>query len=373
LGEALLGRGHRVVAAVRDLAGAASVFAGTGIPCLQAPMKIRLSQRRIEPLLSMAHVLHNTGFADVEELAALVQGWTALVELVRPDLVVVDHSPTALVALRGYPARAVALATGFSCPPDMTPMPSFRPLSDAEQRQLAADEGEVLRNLNSVLQTRGQPPLDRLAELFHAIDEEFLITFEELDHCPQRQAAFYWGPWWRSLGEAPCWPSGSGPRVFVYLKPFPALPVLLDLLRQTALPTLAVLEQPKRELVERFRCPTLRLEEHPVAIDQVAAECDLGILNAGHSTTAALLLAGKPCLQIPMTVEQFLMAQAVERLGAGPQAMANDPQQVAAALQAAISSQGYAQRAREFAARHSQFQVSQSIEAVSGRIEALLA
>jgi hypothetical protein len=74
LGEALLARGHRVVAAVRDLTAAAGVFAGTEIPCLQAPMKIRLSPRRIEPLLSAAHVLHNTGFADVEELAALVEG-----------------------------------------------------------------------------------------------------------------------------------------------------------------------------------------------------------------------------------------------------------------------------------------------------------
>jgi UDP:flavonoid glycosyltransferase YjiC (YdhE family) len=52
-------------------------------------------------------------------------------------------------------------------------------------------------------------------------------------------------------------------------------------------------------------------------MERVAAECDLGILNGTHTTTANLLVAGKPTLHFPLYLEQHLTAQKVEELGAG--------------------------------------------------------
>lgn len=113
LGDELLRRGHRVTAALRDPSNAGRIFSDGVIPYMQAPVKMGPSRDRIDPLLSMAHILHNVGFADWEELASRVRGWSTPFELVRPDLVVVDHSPTALLAFAGrcWPPTASRTST----------------------------------------------------------------------------------------------------------------------------------------------------------------------------------------------------------------------------------------------------------------------
>src|SRR5215207_9183305 len=98
IARSLARRGHRVHAALRDLSKAPAVFGPGVVRFLQAPYKSsppRIEMRRPK---TMAHIFHNTGFADVDELAALCEAWRGLFDLVRPDLILCDHSPTALLA-----------------------------------------------------------------------------------------------------------------------------------------------------------------------------------------------------------------------------------------------------------------------------------
>ena len=54
---------------------------------------------------NFAHLLYNNGFYDADSLKATVQAWRELYETVRPDLIVFDHSPTALLAACGFQAK----------------------------------------------------------------------------------------------------------------------------------------------------------------------------------------------------------------------------------------------------------------------------
>src|SRR5437764_11706080 len=110
-------RGHRVFAAVRELSRAHSTFRGVDVALLQAPVKLRPPVSEFRPPLTFPHILHNVGFGDDTELAALASAWRNLIEAVRPDVVVCDHSPTALLALRGVPPRRALIGTGFCCVP----------------------------------------------------------------------------------------------------------------------------------------------------------------------------------------------------------------------------------------------------------------
>src|SRR4051794_14012883 len=94
--EQLLRRGHRGYAAVRDLSRAGTVFRELDVKLLQAPQKLRPPPSEFKPPLTFPHILHNTGFADLIELAAMAGAWRNLLELVRPNVVLFDHSPTAL-------------------------------------------------------------------------------------------------------------------------------------------------------------------------------------------------------------------------------------------------------------------------------------
>ena len=105
---------------------------------------------------------------------------------------------------------------------------------------------------------------------------------------------------------------------------------------------------------------------------RAAAECDLAVLHAGQGATAAVLLAGKPILQIPLVLEQRLTADAVVRLGAGERAAANDPPAVGEKLDAMLASDRYATAARSFAAKYAGFDPAAQVERMAGRVEELL-
>ena len=66
-----------------------------------------------------------------------------------------------------------------------------------------------------------------------------------------------------------------------------------------------------------LRVRTLRFAAAPVDLPLVAAQATAAMTNGGYGTTAALLAGGVPLLSVPLTLEQTLVARAVERLGAG--------------------------------------------------------
>lgn len=368
-------RGHRVAAAVRELPRAYPVLAGLGISCLQAPVKMGGIPNRIDPLRTLAHVLHNMGYADPGELRALAEAWRDLYRLVEPDLVLCDHSPTALLAARDFEAKRAVIGTGFCCPPDVYPLPDLRPWHQDElPERVRDDEDRVLAHVNQVLVSWEQPGLERLSQLYSQVDETFLTTFPELDHYPDRGEAEYWGVWPASGGEAPIWPSDQGRRVFAYLHAFGGLPRLLELLSQSTCSTVVYTDVVDPELERRFESATLRFENSRLDLAAVGRECDLAILHGGHSTTASMLLAGKPILQIPFQVEQNLTSIAVVRLGAGLVVQPSKFEELRSKLTTILDPEKHAQfaeAARRFAAQHADFDPQRQICRVVDRVEEL--
>ena len=122
----------------RSIARRAIVFPGNRrcLQILQAPRKVRIDARHIESPPTFAHILSNVGFGDVHELTAMVSGWRSLYRWLKPEAIVFDHSPTALLAAGGESARRVLLGSGFHIPPDCSPMALLGSASSASgQRQ----------------------------------------------------------------------------------------------------------------------------------------------------------------------------------------------------------------------------------------------
>ena len=106
-------------------------------------------------------------------------------------------------------------------------------------------------------------------------------------------------------------------------------------------------------------------------MERAARECDLAILNGTHATTAAMLLAGKPALHIPIYLEQAINAAAAERLGAAICASPAEPIQITNALRLLLTSNRFAVAAQAFADRYSDFNPNQQIERLVNRAEEL--
>ncbi|MGA2618302.1 MAG: hypothetical protein ABSF26_11875 [Thermoguttaceae bacterium] len=372
LARGLRGRGHRVFAALRDLSQAEQVFAGLGISYFQAPISAQPCANAIDPPRSFAHILHNEGFGELGRLRAMADAWRNIYDAVRPELLIFDHSPTALLAARSCGAKRALVGTGFFCPLDEYPMPDLRPWLPADAARLAHEEDLVLANANEVLASWDREPLPRLSHLYYQVDEHFLATFPELDHYPDRKGARYWGAWPNVGGKRPDWPGGQDQRVFAYLKPFRALPFLLEQLSQLRYPTIVYGDRIDRSLRQRFQSATMRMEDEPLDLAEVGRTCDLAILNGNHGTTVAMLLAGKPVLQVPITLEQDIFSAVVARLGAGLSAGPERPEEIGVNLVTMLGSDEFAAAAGSFAARHADFDPQRQIDAMLRRAQELL-
>jgi UDP:flavonoid glycosyltransferase YjiC (YdhE family) len=235
---------------------------------------------------------------------------------------------------------------------------------------MARDDAAVLNRMNAVLQYLRQPPLDRVTQIYGDADATLLTTFKELDHFPWRQAARYFGPWTVATGKHPEWPQGAGPRIYLYLKDCPALPAVLRWLAASAHPTLAYVETINQKLLAEINSPTLRIERDRLDMNRAARECDLAVCHAPHGTTAAMLLAGKPLMSLPIYLEQGLMAHNLCNIGAGVQAPAADPKAAVAQLEKFVPSfETHAPPARAFAEKYADYDPIESNERLLQAIE----
>jgi hypothetical protein len=358
LAAGLAGRGHSIYMALRNVSGAGAIFWRVGIRFLQAPAK-NTGFLSFADGFSFAHLLANIGFGSDHELFALASAWRNLFLLIRPDLIVFDHSPVALLAARGISARRALIGSGFCCPPDVCPLPVIRPRAAANSEPaIVTAEERILQRVNRVLRHWRQPPLERLGRLYGEVDECFLTTFPELDHYPFRTEAQYRGPINAAGGEDPEWPvHGRGKRVFAYLKRSASLPALLGALKRRGNPTLVYPDGIDGKMRKQFESETLRFQLNRPDPKRAARECEIAVSNGSHGTTCDVLLAGKPILQIPLQAEQELGAEAVCRLGAGRALWPGQrtPQRISEALDELLEMDSYSVAAQRFAERYAAF------------------
>jgi UDP:flavonoid glycosyltransferase YjiC (YdhE family) len=366
--------GHDVVFVTRDLLNAETELAARGFRYLQAP----LFQGRLlglpDPPASLAEILLRFGYFRAEHLAGLVRAWRDLFELLRPGLVVGDFSPTALLAARIAGIPAVTFGTGFCRPPPLHPLPNLRRWQPVDPRRLLGADRHILDIAGTVLRQFGAAPIAKVADLF-AADEDFLCTWAELDHYPERPGARYWGAIHDAgQGVEMAWRGDRRFRVFCYLKPGypnfePAFESFLGLPDHEFVvfaPGLAP------NLAERHSAAHVTVTTRPVRLAGLTGSCHAAVCHAGHGTVAGLLQAGIPLLLLPIHLEQHLTAWRGMELGAG--LAVGDTEErpdYAGLLERLLREPRFATAARRFAKAHRADSQDKLQNAIVGRLEAL--
>ncbi len=315
-GDAFKARGHEVCYVLKDLSRA-EIMIGAEDRIYQAPHWVP-TVSGLPPPTMCAETLIRFGYLEPEGLTGLCRAWRNLYTALAPDLLFCDFAPTALLAARGTDIPTAVSDTGYGIPPARSPLAPYRWWLKNPPPPLAGAEARVLECINTVTKHLDAPPYQAVHEVFRAATT-FLCTYEELDHYPEREPARYWGTVANLESGAPApWPSGKGPRVFVYLRPDCAnLMGIQKALSAMKARTVAFVpgidEGTRKQLASR----KFVLVDRPLRIDAVRTQCDAAICHAGVGTTAALLVAGKPVLLLPTHTEQMMVAMRVKQLGAG--------------------------------------------------------
>lgn len=374
--EALRDAGCEVACAVRDTATAAEVLASRRIPWLQAPFLHETPSAA--PLLTYTDIMLRHGFAEPGRLLGHVGAWRSVFELFRPDVVIADHSPSALFAARLAGLPTMLYGTGFCCPPAGVPMPAMRPWETPPPELLWRSEQTAVTTMRQVAAAFGQRAPDKVGALFDA-DESTILGFPELDHYPQRSAidpaARYWGVIGNAgFGARPQWPNTPGRRLFVYVRPaYPHLALLLRALGELRQPTILYCPGIEAAQLAALRAqPHIGIAETPLDLALVFEQADAAVTNGSFFSSTGFLQAGKPVLVLPTHLEQFLVGWRVEQSGcglfvAGDQA----PTDLLVRLHRILNDPAIRRDCEAFAARYRQFDQAKVVDNIAQRVIAL--
>lgn len=355
LAKRFMDQGCEVVMVLRDLTHTSTILQDIHCLTLQAPVTIELPQRQNDSI-GYSDLLWSAGYFSPKHLFGLVSGWQSIYDLVQPDLVLMDYSPTALLASRIYSFKTAWFGSGFFYPPLTNPMRPFRHSKNNSVELLFEREAEVLQTVNAVLQSLEQPSLPQLADLFQ-LDLNFLCTWQEIDCYARPPDTHYWGECIvDDNGSSMAWPGNAQNGVFCYLKSDqPEAEPILQALAELAVPALVYIRNYPAEWEQRYASATLHFCRNPISLSCLMPTTSLVICSSGVGTIGNALLAGKPLLLLPTHTEQYIAATNVEKMGAGINAARFKHQDFKGLIRQLLDQPSFAAAAKRFASKYRDF------------------
>jgi hypothetical protein len=308
LAENLTTLGHRVVFAVKDVLSSRVVL-GRNWPILQAPIAANTRSLGMKGAGTYADIMAVRGFGSVDELEWLVRSWGDLIDLVKPNLVVVDHSPTALLACFGV-VRVITVGYGFYLPPSHYPsFPAFR-----DGVPPIVPEPVLLDNIRTVQARLGRPAPDTVPQLFES-HYSHCYSIPELDPYSDYRAIPGFGP----VEEMPApSPLPEKPSLFAYLAAdHPRIQEIATALGDLNIPVQAYVRNAPPVLVRYMARSGIQVHERPPSLTKVLAEVSAVLSHGGGGITHAALFAGRAQILIPRHIEAETTSKRLFNLGVG--------------------------------------------------------
>lgn len=135
--------GHEVLLSIRDPRSGAELCAPHGLDFVQSPLA-RQASPASQPPANYAEILLHEGFSDPLDLHGRVESWLSLFRAWSPNVVMLDHAPTALFSARLANIPALNICSGFETPPNVTPHPCIRPWEAISRRRLTVNADSKL-------------------------------------------------------------------------------------------------------------------------------------------------------------------------------------------------------------------------------------
>jgi hypothetical protein len=323
------GKGYEVWVAARDVSKLKRLFVDVDINIVAAPFTDSTAELGLDKQAprSYADLLRRCGYHHSDALLGLVSGWRSLYSFIKPDLMLFDHAPTALLSARSWLARGgrdipkIAIGMPFSVPDDNRPAGVFFP-GDLAKNDIVRYEDDLVKVVNKVCIEFSIPRINNLADLFSDLDKCVFQTYSELDHygyrsAEQRHKTSYVGASIPATSEAAVFPHFKGPKIYCHVKGSAETSVLLKTLQAIECSAIVLADGIPDSIIQGHQSKHILYIKKPVNMWDVLDKSTFAILNGGINSVSLFMKAGIPVGLFPLHIEQFLMAKRVEALNAG--------------------------------------------------------
>lgn len=370
IAKALRERGHAVVFSVTDSRIAAELLLAEGFSFVQAPVVAR-KPHLSRPPINYSEVLLGEGYGDRLTLLGLVNAWRSLLKLCRPEVVLAEYAPSAMLAARSLNIPCLSIANGFGAPPSVSPLPSIRPWEAIPKERLVRADKALNDAIGAVMGTVGVQDGPTLAGIH---ENTLLSTFEELDPFGPRPKDRYIGPIF-DLPNARIehWTGGESKKVLAYLRPdMPGFSALMEALSAINANVICVVPGLRPERSAQFASRNLRIFSAPLSLNELLSDADAFVTYGGSNVVCQALLSGVPLVIAPRFVEQYLNARCAQTIGAAF-VMGHELRRESfqAGIEAVLENATYRSHAELFAEKHKGYDVSQAIERTVKEVERL--
>lgn len=312
----LTAEGHDIYFAAKDLSKIGEFEWPAGVHFLQAPLWLARPKKPLKAE-SFAEIILHKGFDSLVHLRVLANAWRRIIDWVSPDVLILDHSPTALLASRGAGIPRIIFTNPFVSPPPGSPPVNLRPWEEFNQAKAMNIENQVLAVMNQFCVESGMPALQCVSDLF-AVEKTFLSGCSELDHYRHcRSLAIYGNSSAPGKGlQKPVWSPGTSMKVFAYLKMGrDQVGQVLHCLSRLQARVVCFFAGAGQEDIDRFSGSSLVVSNKPFDVLSVCREAQVVISHGGMGMVQTSIYAGLPMILLPTQIEQQNTAIRLEKLG----------------------------------------------------------
>jgi rhamnosyltransferase subunit B len=318
------------------------------------------------PAVSYVEILMDYEFDQPLVVHRQVEAWRSLFDLIRPEILITDFSPGAVLAARGR-IPTVAFGSPFCVPCGSDGrFPSFLP----EHPASIENEAVVRTSICTALDELGEPPVNDLVEAVVA-PTRFPQGFSELDPYAAIRTEELLPP----IVEQCTVENGSRSEILAFLpRTLKTYPAIIDTLVRLGQAVCLDGRRMTPDIRRRLGEAGVRFGAEILDSNAMASSASLVLSHGGFHTVVRGLLAGVPQIIVAGDQEKYLHLRALQRLGVGTGVTLDrlTSETLGEAIETVTSDPAYASRARalgvEFRRRH----VDGTIETIAERIASLV-